>query len=74
MRVQVSGSGAMAPMWEAMSKPLLPQLAKSFAASLKAEIEQIPEVKTSMLAALVQRLQQFLSKLFGGGSNSTGDA
>jgi hypothetical protein len=26
-------------MWEAMSRPLLPQLAKSFAAKLKAEIE-----------------------------------
>ncbi len=39
LRVRVEGSGPMAPMWEAMSKPLLPQLAKSFAEKLKAEIE-----------------------------------
>src|ERR1700722_509284 len=39
LRVRVEGSGPMAPMWEAMSRPLLPQLAKSFAATLKAEIE-----------------------------------
>jgi carbon monoxide dehydrogenase subunit G len=68
MRVQVVGTGAMAPMWEAVSKPLLPQLAKSFAASLKAEIEQIPVVKTSLLARLVQRLQQLFRSLLGRGS------
>ena len=39
-RVRVAGSGPMAPMWEAMSKPLLPQLAKSFARKLKVEIEK----------------------------------
>lgn len=39
LRVRVEGSGPMAPMWEAMSRPLLPQLAKSFAEKLKAEIE-----------------------------------
>lgn len=38
--LRVAGSGPMAPMWEAVCKPLLPQLAKSFAAKLKAEIEQ----------------------------------
>jgi carbon monoxide dehydrogenase subunit G len=40
LRVRVEGSGPMAPMWEAMSRPLLPQLAKSFAEKLKAEIEK----------------------------------
>ena len=39
LRVRVEGSGPVAPMWEAMSRPLLPQLAKSFAEKLKAEIE-----------------------------------
>jgi carbon monoxide dehydrogenase subunit G len=39
LRVSVAGSGPIAPMWEAMSRPLLPQLAKSFAEKLKAEIE-----------------------------------
>jgi carbon monoxide dehydrogenase subunit G/ketosteroid isomerase-like protein len=40
MGVRVEGSGSMAPMWEAVSKPLLPQLAKSFASKLKSEIEE----------------------------------
>jgi hypothetical protein len=39
LRVRVEGSGPMAPMWEAMSRPLLPKLAKSFAGRLKGEIE-----------------------------------
>ena len=73
MRVQVIGSGAMAPMWEAVSKPLLPTLAKSFAASLKAEIEQIPVIKTSLLAALMRRLQQVFAAVFGKGSTSSRD-
>ena len=38
--VQVSGSGSLAPMWEAMSRPLLPMLARSFANRLKEEIEK----------------------------------
>lgn len=40
LQVRVEGSGPMAPMWEAMGRPLLPQLAKGFAAQLKAEIEK----------------------------------
>ena len=39
LKVQVVGGGPMAPMWEAMGKPLLPQLAKGFAGQLKSEIE-----------------------------------
>jgi carbon monoxide dehydrogenase subunit G len=66
MGVQVIGSGAMAPMWEAMSKPLLPQLAKSFASQLKAEIEQIPVARPSLLAALATSLRQLFRRLFSG--------
>jgi carbon monoxide dehydrogenase subunit G len=40
MTVRVVGSGPMAPLWEALSRPLLPQLAKSFAGQLKTEIEK----------------------------------
>jgi carbon monoxide dehydrogenase subunit G len=40
LHVRVEGGGAMAPMWEAMGRPLLPQLAKAFADQLKAEIER----------------------------------
>jgi carbon monoxide dehydrogenase subunit G len=39
LKVQVIGGGPLAPMWEAMGKPLLPQLAKAFAVKLKSEIE-----------------------------------
>jgi carbon monoxide dehydrogenase subunit G len=39
LKVRVEGGGPMAPMWEAMGRPLLPQLAKGFAGQLKAEIE-----------------------------------
>ena len=37
--VQVVGGGPMAPMWEAMGKPLLPTLAKGFAGQLRDKIE-----------------------------------
>lgn len=40
LKVRVEGSGPMAPMWEAVSRPLLPQLAKMFSGQLKAEIEK----------------------------------
>lgn len=40
LKVQVRGEGPMAPMWEAMGKPLLPQFAKAFAGQLKDEIEK----------------------------------
>src|SRR5580704_4297738 len=40
LKIRVSGGGALAPMWEAMSRPLLPRLAKSFAEKLKGEIEK----------------------------------
>lgn len=39
LQVRVEGGGPMAPMWEAMGKPLLPQLARGFANQLKTEIE-----------------------------------
>ncbi len=40
LEVRVEGSGSMAPMWEAMSRPLLPQMAKAFAGKLKSHIEE----------------------------------
>ena len=39
LQVQVSGTGPMAPMWEAMGGPLLPKFALAFAEQLKAAIE-----------------------------------
>lgn len=39
LKVHVEGGGPMAPMWEAMGKPLLPTLARGFANQLKESIE-----------------------------------
>lgn len=54
LRVRVEGGGPMAPMWEAMSRPLLPQLAKSFAEKLKTEIETAAGAYRSQAAAKVE--------------------
>jgi carbon monoxide dehydrogenase subunit G len=54
LRVTVAGSGPLAPMWEAMSRPLLPKLAKSFAEKLKTEIERAPPVLDLPGAAAVE--------------------
>jgi carbon monoxide dehydrogenase subunit G len=51
-RVRVEGSGPLAPMWEAMCKPILPQLAKSFAGKLKAEIEKAAAAPASQDAVV----------------------
>lgn len=70
LAVKVEGSGQMAPMWEAMSKPLLPQMAKSFSSKLKEAIETIhgikPEVaKGSLWASISRALKKLWSALFG---------
>jgi carbon monoxide dehydrogenase subunit G len=39
LHVEVSGTGPMAPMWEAMGGPVLPRFARGFAEELKARIE-----------------------------------
>jgi hypothetical protein len=41
-------------MWEAMSRPLLPQLAKSFAEKLKTEIESELGASGAQAAAAVE--------------------
>jgi ketosteroid isomerase-like protein/carbon monoxide dehydrogenase subunit G len=54
LKMRVVGSGSMAPMWEAVSRPLLPQIAKAFAGKLKTEIEKT--VVASTPAPLAQPL------------------
>ena len=49
LAVQVEGSGKLAPMWEAMGRPLLPKFASGFAKQLKAAIEQPAVAETEML-------------------------
>lgn len=74
LQVRVEGSGQMAAMWEAVSKPLLPQMAKSFSAKLKAEIEAMNGVQVkqrpSFLVALRQRLRHFFRNFFGSASHT----
>ena len=40
LQLSVEGSGPMAPMWEAVCKPLFHPLAETFTTKLKADIEQ----------------------------------
>jgi carbon monoxide dehydrogenase subunit G len=75
LTLRVEGTGPMAPMWEAMGRPLLPQLAKGFAVQLKDAIEQSagvsgaeahtangPAGKRSLWALLVAWLCKLLGK------------
>ena len=71
LTVRVAGSGPMAPMWEAMGKPLLPKFATDFANQLKAEIEK--SVAAGAGAALParerdglwERLRRLLRRMLG---------
>jgi carbon monoxide dehydrogenase subunit G len=70
LHVQVVGSGPLAPMWEAMGRPLLPQLAKGFAEQLKQAIEAeatglaTPSPSAPHRAGFWQRLWQGLRRFF----------
>ncbi len=66
LRVRVEGSGPLAPMWEAMGRPLLPQFVKSFAAELKSRIEEgtgesatTPPPSPGWFAAILRWLRGF---------------
>jgi hypothetical protein len=70
--VRVEGSGPMAPMWEAMGRPLLPQLAKAFAAQLRDKIEgasgdalEAPPARTSGFAGVVGWLRSIWNAILG---------
>lgn len=66
LRVRVAGSGPVAPMWEAMCKPLLPQLAKAFAGQLKVEIEKAasaPVAEEAVAMATPSRAGRIVKKV-----------
>lgn len=49
--VRVAGTGPMAPMWEAMGKPLLPKFARAFAEEFKAKVESrgaVPAIESAV--------------------------
>jgi carbon monoxide dehydrogenase subunit G len=68
LQMRVVGSGQMAPMWEAMSKPLLPQMAKAFSSRLKDAIEAVTAVeaepKTEGQLNGLSRLWRWLTSLW----------
>ncbi len=58
--VRVEGTGPMAPMWEAMGRPLLPKFARGFADEFKAEAERLAGVaEPSVCQAATQRYPVF---------------
>ena len=68
LAVQVIGSGPVAPMWEALGRPVLPGFVKAFAGQLKERIEaeagiapQVAPFRPSLLA----RLWRWLLRLLG---------
>src|SRR3546814_16231878 len=66
----------MAPMWEAVSRPLLPQLAKMFAGQLKAEIEKTID-STAVVAPRIgqlARLARWLRALWSSSSTAGSSA
>lgn len=68
MHLRVEGSGQTAPMWEAVSKPLLPQMAKSFSGKLKNEIEAAAGIavtpKPSIFVVFIQWLKSLWQGIF----------
>lgn len=64
--VQVWGEGQMAPMWEAMGKPLLPKFARAFADQFKGEVEQLVATapareRTSIMTRVLAWFRQLFS-------------
>jgi carbon monoxide dehydrogenase subunit G len=71
LAIRVEGTGPMAPMWEALGKPLLPKFAAAFADQLKQAIEaanspagasQPIAEETSIWARLLAWLRGFFRK------------
>jgi carbon monoxide dehydrogenase subunit G len=69
LNVRVEGGGPLAPMWEAMGRPLLPQLVGGFANQLKTDIENALGVAPADRAAtarpsLIARIGAWLRRLW----------
>lgn len=69
LAVQVTGSGPMAPMWEAMGRPLLPTFARGFAEQFRDKIEadlgSAPTAGRPQRPSLFARIRAWLLRLFG---------
>jgi carbon monoxide dehydrogenase subunit G len=67
--VKVEGTGPMAPMWEALGRPLLPKFARGFADQFKAEAEQfagVAQFNTAGAAShsIFVRFMEWIRRLF----------
>lgn len=72
LSLQVSGTGPMAPMWEAMGGPLLPKFARAFAEQRAGGIEEAAGLaprsqptRMSWMASLSATLSKILRRLTG---------
>lgn len=75
LAVGISGTGPMAPMWEALGKPLLPQFAKAFAQQLKARIEEglteaLADAPSPAPPLRIGRLTRLWRAIFGTGKQA----
>ncbi len=64
LQIKVEGSGQMAAMWEAMSRPLLPQMAKTFSSRLKEEIETLSGMTVAEKPSWLNRIKVIVKKMF----------
>jgi carbon monoxide dehydrogenase subunit G len=70
--LRVVGGGPMAPMWEAMGRPLLPQLARGFAEEFREKVEAEAGVAPAerRRRSIWARLFAFLRRLLGRGEHA----
>lgn len=76
LSVQVAGQGPMAPMWEAMGKPLLPKLALGFAEQFRDRVEAMGGDAVQAPASRAgwwRRVVRGLCHLLGINTNDRGD-
>jgi len=71
LAVRVEGTGPMAPMWEAMGRPLLPKFARGFTEQFKAELEQRNGTANPPRPPLLARLLAWLRRLTGHAADTT---
>ena len=70
LAIEVEGTGPMAPMWEAMGRPLLPKFARGFADEFKSEVELSAGVTQAKSAgasrrSVFARLVEWIRRLLG---------
>jgi carbon monoxide dehydrogenase subunit G len=70
LALRVEGAGPMAPMWEAMGRPVLPQLARAFAGQLRDGIEAAAAGTPMVGKRRLSLWARFLAWLLGKGEQA----